>query len=70
MKNKSIKPENEFHGIEIKYSKICKTVEERDLFVDFISNMKILSETGKLPAPQEVLPETNINNISQMGDQC
>lgn len=36
--------EIEFHPIEIKYSCICKTIEERDLFIDFIAAMKKLKE--------------------------
>jgi len=34
----------EFHGIEIKYSCVCNTIEERDLFIDFIAAMKKLKE--------------------------
>lgn len=42
---KKINPE-EFHSIEIKYSCLCKTEQERDLFVDFIAAMKKLKESG------------------------
>ena len=36
-----------FHPIEIKYSCVCKTAEERNLFVDFIAAMKKLKEKNE-----------------------
>lgn len=59
-----IKPENEFHPIEIKYSKVCRTEQERDLFVDFIAAMKRLAEN-----PTPTTDTTKVFSVQDM-EKC
>ncbi len=49
-----IRPDDKFNPIQIKYSHVCRTKEERDLFVDFIAAMKKLKESPNPIAEEKV----------------